>query len=210
MKFVIDNSSNVKIFAKSILTLSKLGDEIYMEPTSDSLTLRTVNASRSAFARISFNEAFFSHFESEFFRNSNSGSSSSRRLRANKTQNDAGGGATFKCKIPAKCLLSVFKNINSLEKNVEKCSISVRHVPMSQDTAAAKIYDFDTTMITKMLNENQEEQLYDTKFSITMFCKFGMRKTFILSISDCENLQVLDRFLSNSFKSVCLNIRLTK
>jgi hypothetical protein len=73
---------------------------------------------------------------------------------------------------------------------------------MSQDTAAAKIYDFDTTMITKMLNENQEEQLYDTKFSITMFCKFGMRKTFILSISDCENLQVLNRFLSNSFKSL--------
>ena len=183
MKFVIGSSSNIKVFAKSVLTLSKLGDEIYIEPTPNSLTIRAVNASRSAFARISFNASFFTHFEAELFRNGN-----------NKTLDDSemsrSDETSFKCKIPAKSLLSIFKNINSLEKNVEKCSITVKHVPISQDTAANKVYDFDSTMLTRMLNENHEEQLYDTKFLIILNCKYGMRKTFILSISDCENLQV--------------------
>jgi len=44
-------------------------------------------------------------------------------------------------------------------------------------------------MITKRLNKNNEEQLFDIKFLIVMNCKYGMRKTFIISISDCENLQ---------------------
>jgi hypothetical protein len=36
MKFVI-GTTNVKPFAKSILALSKLGDEIYIEPLKDSV-----------------------------------------------------------------------------------------------------------------------------------------------------------------------------
>ena len=36
MKFVI-GSTNVKLFAKSILTLSKIGDEIYVEPLQNSV-----------------------------------------------------------------------------------------------------------------------------------------------------------------------------
>lgn len=36
MKFVI-GQNNVKLFAKSILTLSKIGDEIYLEPSQDSV-----------------------------------------------------------------------------------------------------------------------------------------------------------------------------
>ena len=36
MKFVID-SSNVKVFAKSVLSLSKIGDEIYVEPLQNSV-----------------------------------------------------------------------------------------------------------------------------------------------------------------------------
>ena len=183
MKFIIDSSANVKVFAKSISTLSKIGDEIYFEPTPDFLTIRTVNSSRSAFARFSFKKVFFSHFESDLFTNG-----SNKTL--NETETAGIDDTTFKCKIPAKSLLSIFKNINSLEKNVEKCTISVKHVLVSQDTAAVKIYDFDATMITKRINENQEEQLYDTKFLIIINCKYGMRKTFLLSISDCENLQV--------------------
>ena len=37
MKFVI-GTSNVKIFAKSILALSKIGEEIYVEPLQDSVS----------------------------------------------------------------------------------------------------------------------------------------------------------------------------
>lgn len=85
MKFVIP-ASNVKLFARSVFALSKLGDEIYIEPMSDSVislrslallgflwvhwinkikfTLRTVNSSRSAFSCFSFKRSFFTHFES--------------------------------------------------------------------------------------------------------------------------------------------------
>lgn len=75
-----------------------------------------------------------------------------------------------------------------MEKSIEKCTITVKYIPLSQD-ATAKVYDYDTSMITKRLNKNNEEQLFDIKFLIIMNCKYGMRKTFIISISDCENLQ---------------------
>jgi hypothetical protein len=38
MKFVIP-AGNVKIFARSIFSLAKLGDEIYIEPLDDSVLL---------------------------------------------------------------------------------------------------------------------------------------------------------------------------
>ncbi len=37
MKFVI-GASNVKIFAKSVLALSKIGDELYIEPLQNSVS----------------------------------------------------------------------------------------------------------------------------------------------------------------------------
>jgi hypothetical protein len=38
MKFVI-NPVNIKVFAKSILALSKIGDEIYIEPSSECVSV---------------------------------------------------------------------------------------------------------------------------------------------------------------------------
>ena len=46
MKFVIPGI-NVKTTGKAIHCLAKIGDEIYLEPSLDSLTLRSVNLSRS-------------------------------------------------------------------------------------------------------------------------------------------------------------------
>ena len=78
-----------------------------------------------------------------------------------------------------------------MEKNVAKCTFTVKYIPINQETAANKAYDFDSSsMVTRMLNKNNEEQLFDIKFLIIMNCKYGLRKTFILSISDCENLEV--------------------
>ena len=62
--------------------------------------------------------------------------------------------------------------MNSIEKNVEKCTITVKYIPISQESAG-KVYDYDSTMMTKMLNKNNEEQLFDTKFLIIMNCKYG-------------------------------------
>jgi len=62
--------------------------------------------------------------------------------------------------------------VNALEKNVEKCTITVKYVPLTQESAS-KVYDYDTTMITKRMNKNNEEQLFDIKFLIIMNCKYG-------------------------------------
>jgi hypothetical protein len=70
-------------------------------------------------------------------------------------------------------LISIFKNINSLEKNVEKCTITVKYIPLNRETNE-KAIDYDSTMITKILNKtNNQEQLYDTKFLIIMNSKYG-------------------------------------
>ena len=69
-----------------------------------------------------------------------------------------------------------------MEKNVEKCTITVKHIQLSQDTSVNKIYDFDSTMMTKMLNKNKEEQLFDTKFLIIMNCKHGKLQIFFILI----------------------------
>ena len=60
----------------------------------------------------------------------------------------------------------------ALEKTVEKCTITVKFIPLSQESTA-KVYDYDSTMITKRLNKNDEEQLFDIKFLIIMNCKHG-------------------------------------
>lgn len=46
MKFVIPGDK-VKTTGKVIHCLAKIGDEVYLEPSPDSLTLRSVNLSRS-------------------------------------------------------------------------------------------------------------------------------------------------------------------
>ena len=188
MKFVI-GANNVKVFAKSILALSKIGDELYIEPLQNSLTIRTVNSSRSAFACFSFKQSFFTLFEPQLTHKNST--NNDQTLLNNTTLNEDSlieASDSFKCKIPAKCLLAIFKNINSLEKNIEKCTITVKYIPLSQDTSA-KIYDYNSTTVTKMIGKNNQEQLFDTKFLVIMNSKHGIRKTFILSISDCENLQ---------------------
>ena len=230
MKFVI-GANNLKTFAKSILSLSKIGDEIYIEPVENQvgsfspfffqffflhrvdsqpfrllkLTIRTVNSCRSAFACFSFNQTFFTHFDPHLKNQNLNATHADQTLNitnlrgALDTNNDNSIEELdpFKCKIPSKviqlsffllfhffygmkriysfiiqCLLSIFKNINSLENNVEKCTITVKYIPLSQE-AAAKVYDYETTMVTKMLNKNNEEQLFDIKFLIIINCKYG-------------------------------------
>jgi spore cortex formation protein SpoVR/YcgB (stage V sporulation) len=78
----------------------------------------------------------------------------------------------FHCKIPSKSLLSVFKNLNSIEKNVERCTILIKYIPISQQSSA-RIYDFEATSVTRIINSKNEEQLYETKFLIVMHCKYG-------------------------------------
>lgn len=94
----VATAGNVKVLAKAIHSLSRIGEELYFEPLEDGLTLRTVNSSRSAFACFQLSPLFFQRFHTS-------------------------PGQSFRCKIPIKSVQAVFKSLSSLEKTVEKCRI---------------------------------------------------------------------------------------
>ena len=132
-----------------------------------------MNSSRSAFVCYSFNKAFFTHFDSVLKNKSN-----------DKTLiDDDDEEEEFRCKIPSKCLLHIFKNISLIEKNVEKCTISVKHIPIEREDKT-KVYDYDATMIKKFKNKDNEEELYETKFLVIMSCRYGMNYRTLLFISN--------------------------
>jgi len=77
--------------------MAKVGEEIYVEPSLDGLTLKTVNSCRSAFATFCFGSAFFSAIE----------------------QTEAESEES--CKVMVRGLLLAFKSLSTLEKTVESC-----------------------------------------------------------------------------------------
>ncbi|CAH1802413.1 unnamed protein product [Owenia fusiformis] len=99
--------SNIKAFGRSIHSLAKIGDELYIEPMQHGLGLRTVNSSYSAYACFIFAPGFFQHYDD--------GSPSN----AEATEE------SLKCKVTMKSCLTVFKNVSSLEKTVDKCKITL-------------------------------------------------------------------------------------
>uniref|UniRef100_A0A8C8LL28 Cell cycle checkpoint control protein n=1 Tax=Oncorhynchus tshawytscha TaxID=74940 RepID=A0A8C8LL28_ONCTS len=91
---------NVKVLAKAIHSLSRIGDELYLEPQEVGLALRSVNSSRSAYACFLFSPLFFSRYTIPL-------------------------GHAFRCKMAIKCVQAVFRSLSSLEKTVEKCHIEL-------------------------------------------------------------------------------------
>ncbi|NXV86868.1 RAD9A protein, partial [Calonectris borealis] len=85
--------------------LSRIGDELYLEPTESGLSLRTVNSSRSAFASFLFAPLFFQRYE---------------------TGGPQPDGELLRCKVLMKSFLSVFRSLPSLEKTVWKCLILLK------------------------------------------------------------------------------------
>ncbi|XP_047374490.1 cell cycle checkpoint control protein RAD9A [Sciurus carolinensis] len=93
---------NVKVLGKAVHSLSRIGDELYLEPLEDGLSLRTVNSSRSAYACFLFAPLFFQQYQAA-----------------------TPGQDLLRCKILMKSFLSVFRSLAVLEKTVEKCCISL-------------------------------------------------------------------------------------
>ncbi|KAF7657433.1 hypothetical protein LDENG_00027130 [Lucifuga dentata] len=91
---------NVKVLAKAVHSLSRIGDELYVEPQEDGLALRSVNSSRSAYACFLFAPLFFSRYTRP-------------------------SGQGFRCKMAIKSVQAVFRSLTSLEKTVEKCHIEL-------------------------------------------------------------------------------------
>ena len=53
----------VSVFGRAVHALARIGDELYVDPERDSVSLRTVNSSRSAYASVAFQSAFFSQYQ---------------------------------------------------------------------------------------------------------------------------------------------------
>ncbi|CAH1389731.1 unnamed protein product [Nezara viridula] len=101
MKCVIP-SQNVKIVARAVHSLAKVGDEIFIQPAEDELLFRTINAAKSAFAEFRMCRSFFSSFS------------------FSPPQNDT------ECKITMKSCINVFRSVHGMDKQVENCEIRIK------------------------------------------------------------------------------------
>ncbi|XP_076660605.1 cell cycle checkpoint control protein Rad9 isoform X2 [Halictus rubicundus] len=100
MKCVIPGA-NVRVLAKAIHALARIGDEMYIEPQSSSVSFRTVNMANSAYADFTFYQSYFSYY-----------------VYGDLQENDA-----LKCKISMRSAMMVFKTPNLIDKQVETCHI---------------------------------------------------------------------------------------
>nr|XP_020138592.1 cell cycle checkpoint control protein RAD9B [Microcebus murinus] len=101
------SGSEVKVFGKAIQALSRISDELWLDPSEKGLALRSVNSCRSAYGCILFSSLFFQHYQW----------STSVKMNGNDTI------LNLNCKLGMKSIGPIFKCLNSLERNVEKCKI---------------------------------------------------------------------------------------
>ncbi|XP_072745710.1 cell cycle checkpoint control protein RAD9A [Anoplolepis gracilipes] len=100
MKCIIPGG-NVKVLAKAIHMLAKIGDEMYVNPQQEFISFRTVNMAKSAYSDVTFHKNFFSYY----------------------TLGDLEEEETQKCKITMRSAMTVFKSAHTLDKQVENCHI---------------------------------------------------------------------------------------
>lgn len=100
MKCIIPGG-NIKILAKAIHMLAKIGDEMYVNPQQEFISFRTVNMAKSAYSDVTFHKNFFSYY----------------------TLGDLEEEEAQKCKISMRSAMTVFKSAHTLDKQVENCHI---------------------------------------------------------------------------------------
>ncbi|XP_033989128.1 cell cycle checkpoint control protein RAD9B [Trematomus bernacchii] len=102
MNCVLEGNA-VKAFGKAIHCLSRIGDELCLDPMSKGLALRSVNSAHSAYACFLFSPMFF------------------QKYNLGPEQ----GSETVQCKLLMKSILPLFRCLASIERNVERCQIQI-------------------------------------------------------------------------------------
>ncbi|KAM9281848.1 cell cycle checkpoint control protein RAD9B [Morus bassanus] len=106
MKCVIAGA-HLRVFGRAIHAIARVSDEFCFDPIEKGLALRSVNSSRSAYAYVFFSSMFFQHY---------CWTAVSQPCQKEKQ-------LSLPCKLIIKSVLPVFRCVNVLERNVEKCSI---------------------------------------------------------------------------------------
>ncbi|XP_052611266.1 cell cycle checkpoint control protein RAD9B isoform X3 [Peromyscus californicus insignis] len=100
----------VKVFGKAIQTLSRVSDDLWLDPSEKGLALRSVNSSHSTYGCVLFSSLFFQHYQWS--------------PSAMMSDNDI--PMNLNCKLAIKSILPIFRCLNYLERSVEKCRIVAR------------------------------------------------------------------------------------
>ncbi|CAM9115656.1 unnamed protein product [Lampetra planeri] len=108
MNCVLEGSC-VKAFGKAVHALSRVGDDVWLDPMVKGLALRSVNCAHSSYGCFLFSPPFFQHYSLN-------------------SQQDA---PTVQCKLLMKSLLPLFRCLTSIERNVKRCQLSIS-VPNSK------------------------------------------------------------------------------
>jgi len=104
MNYVIPKC-HLKTFHKALISLSKVGGEIYFEPCQDKLLAKAINNRKTAFFVFCFKAGFFSTIDGKI------------------QQNDDN---PFRCKLQLKSILLAFHSVVNTEKSVESCLIQFK------------------------------------------------------------------------------------
>nr|XP_046242236.1 cell cycle checkpoint control protein RAD9B isoform X3 [Scatophagus argus] len=100
------DGNGVKAFGKAVHALSRIGDELWLDPMVNGLALRAVNSAHTAYACFLFSPLFFQQYSlGSVFKQ---------------------GSEIVKCKLLVKCVLPLFRCLTSIERNVEWCQIQIR------------------------------------------------------------------------------------
>ncbi|KAM9526567.1 cell cycle checkpoint control protein RAD9B isoform 2-T2 [Guaruba guarouba] len=107
MKCVI-GGARLRVFGRAIHAMARISDEFWFDPLEKGLALRSVNSSRSAYAYVFFSSMFFQHY--------------CWAAVPQPHQKEKQSSSPL-CKLIIKSVLPVFRSVNVLERNVEKCTI---------------------------------------------------------------------------------------
>ncbi|XP_023576239.1 cell cycle checkpoint control protein RAD9B isoform X2 [Octodon degus] len=155
------SGNQVKVFGKAIQALSRVSEELWLDPEEKGLVLRAVNSSSSAYGYVLFSSVFFEHYQ----------------WSTSKKMNDSGRSFCLNCKLGMKSILPIFRGLNSFERNVEMCKIFT-----SSDTCKVVIRFFCRHGITKTYNVCfQESQPVKIDFKKNMCCNTLMIQPRLLA-----------------------------